>query len=517
MTEFLRLALVTSTCAPYARDAGRADVVAALADALARRGHDVALFLPAHRDLAVPADAVRETVLAGFPVPHGDGDEPASLIRVRRPGQPFDVFLVQHRGGRRFFDAKGFAGGATADADTGEARAQREAFFGRAVLEALKRIDRRPDVVHAFDAAGAWTPAFLRRAFAEDAVYARTGALFSVLDWDDAPVAPAATVSALGLAGDAEDPWARHTGKSEVPVLKLALRHADRIVFPSTRFAAEVREDKTLAGAHSGVLAARAKDLLGVVPGIDAKQWDPAGDLAIAARYSAAEPAGKEACRVALAERCGWPNDPAQSGFSRPIVGLIARLDDEKGLDVVKDALDGLLALDVRLCVLGRGDATHEAMLAEAARREPERVHARLAFDDGQARRILAGADLLLVPSKREAGGMQQLRALRYGTIPVAHATGGLVDSLREFDATTLEGTAFLFRPHTGAALVEAVARATAVYAEPHRWARLVRNALGVDVSWEATAAGYDEAYRSVRRHVEARRFSSWALGIARS
>ncbi len=356
----------------------------------------------------------------------------------------------------------------------------------------------------------------MRRAYPEDGHFARTGVLFTVLDWSDSPVVPAATIAANGLADDAEDAWTRLPGEGGAPVLKLALRHADRIVFPSVRFAAELREDRALAGALSAVLAEREKDLLGIVPGIDAHQWDPAGDLAIAARFSAAEPAGKEACRRALAERCGWPTDPAERGWDRPIVGLVARLTAEKGMDVVRDALDGLLALDVRLAVIGRGDAEFESMLDAAARRAPERVSVRLAFDDAHARRILAGSDLLLVPSRVEPGGMQQLRALRYGTIPVAHATGGLVDSLREFDPDTLEGTAFLFRPHTGPALLEAMARAVAVYAEPHRWRRLVANALGTDVSWEATAAGYDDAYRAVRRHVEARRFSSWALGIAR-
>lgn len=516
MTEPLRLALVAGTGAPYSRDAGRADVVAALADALARAGHDVSLFLPAWRDLAVPADAARETVLAGYPVPHGERDEAASLIRVQRRGQPFDVYLVHARGERRFFDGAGFAAAADAP-DAGAAEAERAAFFARAVLEALRRTERRVDLVHAFDAPAAWAPALLRRVYADDPFFARTGCLFSVLDWSDAPLAPASTVTALGLGADAEDPWARFTGKTDVPVLRLALRHADRVVFPSVRFATELGEDRALAGPLSGVLAAREKDLLGVVPGIDAKQWDPAGDHAITARYSAARPAGKEKCRAALAERCGWPHDPAESGANAPIIGLIARFDEEKGLEVVEEALPGLLELDVRLCVLGRGDARYEAMFTAAARRAPERVSARLAFDDAQARRILAGADLLLVPSKREAGGMQQLRALRYGAIPVAHATGGLVDSLREFDPDTMEGTAFLFRPHTGEALIGAVSRAVAVHREPHRWARLLRNALSTDVSWEATAAGYDEAYRVVRRHVEARRFSTWALGIARS
>lgn len=513
MTDALRLALVATTCAPYARDAGRADVVAALADALARDGHDVALFLPAHRDLAIPADAVRETLLAGYAVPHGEGNEPASLIRVRRPGQPFDVFVVQHRGPGRFFDTPGFGG----VSEGGEARVARDAFFSRAVLEALRLIDHRVDLVHAFDASAAWVPAHLRRTYAEDPFFARTGCLFSVLDWSDSPTVSTSALAGLGLAVEGEEAWTRAAGKGGVPVLHLALEHADRVVFPSLRFATELREDASLAGPLSAVLAARENDLLGVVPGIDARQWDPAGDLAIAARYSAIDPLGKEACRAALAERCGWAHDPAESGWQRPIVGLIAQLTDAKGMDVVREALDGLLALDVRLAVLGRGDAAHEAMFAAAARRHPERVHAWLAFDDGQARRILAGADLLLVPTRREAGGMQQLRALRYGTIPVAHATGGLVDSLREFDAETLEGTAFLFRPYGGTALLDAVTRAVDLHAQPHRWARLVKNALSSDVSWEATAAGYDEAYRAVRRQVEARRFSSWALGIARS
>ncbi len=513
MSDTLRLALVANACAPYAREDGRAEVVAALADALARRGHEIALFLPAHRDLTIPPDAERETVLAGFAVPLGDGNESASLIRLRRPGQPFDVYLVQHRGERRFFDAPGFGPADTGDA---EACAARGAFFARAVLTAIRLMDHRVDLVHAFDAAAAWVPAFLRRFDADDAHFARTGALFTVLDWRDAPVAAASTIAALGLPEDAEDPRTHATLQGMLPINQLALRHADRIVFPSVRFAAELLEDPTIAGPLSSVLAARVQDLLGVVPGIDARQWDPAGDMEIAGRYSAEAVAGKEACRRALAERAGWPTDPAERGWDRPIVGLIARLTAEKGMDVVRDALDGLRALDVRLAVLGRGDAEFEAMLGDAARRTPEHVSVRLAFDDAQARRILAGSDLLLVPSRLEAGGMQQLRALRYGTIPVAHATGGLVDSLREFDGDTLEGTAFLFRPHTGPALLEAMARAVAVYAEPHRWRRLVGNALGTDVSWEATAAGYDEVYRAVRRNVEARRFSSWALGIAR-
>ncbi len=523
MAEPLRVSVVATEFAPLAKDSGHADVIAAIALAGARRGHAVTVFLPAYRDLVIPEGTKRETAVAAFDVPMGAagaepagaGVEPASLVRLSLPHVPVQVLLVHHRGESRYFDRPGLV----RDRATGQDHpdnAARFAFFGRAVLEAHRALGRRADLLHLFDARTSWLAGYLKRTLAEDPFFVRTGCLLSILEWSDPAPESATAVRDLGLAEDADDPWARFKGGETIPLLKIGLRHADLVALPSARFGEELRADRALAGPLGAVLAARAKDLVGIVPGIDTRSWDPVRDPALAERYSARDVTGKAACRVRLAERAGWPSDPAQGGWDRPIVGLLARLTDEKGLDLVKQASQALLALDLRLFVVGVGDPAYHMLFEVLARRFPERVHARLLFDDVLVRQLVAGADLMLVPSRHEAGGRQQLRALRYGTPPIVHATGGLFETVQDFDAAALTGTGFTFTPYDAEALVGAVKRALDVYHRPHAWERIVRRAMAEDWSWERTAGAYEAAYREVRRRVEAKRFGAWALGVAR-
>ncbi|MGH7725976.1 MAG: glycogen synthase [Candidatus Eiseniibacteriota bacterium] len=520
MAEPLRVSIVATEYSPLAKDSGRADIIAAIAQGAAQRGHAVSVFLPAYRDLVVPDGAKRETAVAAFDVPMGTESgspvEPASLIHVTLPHVPLEILLVHHRGDRRFFDRSGLVrdralGNPHAD------NAERFAFFGRAVLEAHRALERRTDLVHLFDARTSWVAGYLKRTLAEDPFFVRTGCLLSVLDWSDQAPEPVTAIRALGLAADADDPWARFKGESTMPILKVGLRHADLIALPSTRFAEELREDRALAGPLGTVLATRVKDLTGVVPGIDTRSWDPARDPALPQRYSVNDPAAKTASRMALAERAGWPSDPAQAGWERPIVGLVASLKDEKGLDLVKQTSQAMLGLDMRFFVVGVGDPAYHMLFEVLARRFPEHVHARLRFDDALVRQVVAGADLLLVPSRYEAGGRHQLRALRYGTPPIVHATGGLFETVKDFDASALTGTGFTFTPYDPEALIGALKRALETYQRPHAWERIVKQAMSEDWSWAKTAAGYEQAYREVRRRVEAKRFSAWALGVARS
>jgi len=516
MTEALRVALVATEASPLARHGGRADVVAAVAGALARRGHQVTLFLPAYRDLVFPAGSRRETLRPELRVPGPAGVEPAALIKVKLPGPAGpELILVHHRGDRRFFDRPGL----WIDPETGTPypdNAARFAFFGRAVLEGLKALDVKPDLLHAFDARAAWTLGLLKRAYSDDAHFVRTGTLLTALDLDDQELQSAAALAESGLEADAQDPWAQFSGEDQVPLLKIGLRHADLVVLPSTRYAAELLENRELARGLSPVLSVRAKDTVGIVHGLDAVAWDPASDDAIAATFSAANPAGKARCRQALAERAGWPSDPAESGHAWPIVGLIARLSDEQGFGLVSEALERLLALDARFFVLGLGDRGHHATLTEAAHRHPNRLFARLTFDDALAREIVAGSDLFLLPALSEPSGRQALRAMRYGAVPVAHRVGALADTVVEFDAAAGTGTGFTFLEPTPIDLAASLAHAIDVYHQPHAWRHLVRNVLAYDSSWEATAVAYEGAYREVRRRVEAQRFGAWALGIAR-
>jgi len=291
----------------------------------------------------------------------------------------------------------------------------------------------------------------------------------------------------------------------------------DGLVVSSPHFAREVRADRALAGPLVAVMAARERDTFGLVHGIDTVAFDPSTDGAIAGRYHAEDLAGKARCRTLLAERAGWATDPAESTFDWPIFGMIARLSDEQGLELVRATLPRLLSQPLRLFVLGLGEPEHNAFLSVMARRHPDRLHARLAFDDRLAREVLAGADAFLLPARHEASGRQALRALRYGAVPVAHATGALADVVSDHDSEASTGNGFLFREHTGDHLVGAVERAIDAYRQPHVWRRLTRAARAFDGSWERTAEGYEEIYLEVRRRLEARRFGAWALGIARA
>jgi starch synthase len=510
MTEPLRVALVATEASPLARHTGRADVIGAIAQALAQRGHDVALFLPAYRDLTFPPGSRRETVVPELRVPGPNGIEPASLIRVwvpsTRASRAAEVLLVHHRGDRRFFDRPGLWCD-PADGTPYPDNAARFAFFGRAVLEGLRALDRKPDLLHVLDARSAWTLAFLKSAYADDGQFVRTGTVLSALDLEDQEKQPAAALIECGLFEEVDE---------LASLLGVGMRHADLVVLPSAHYAAQVILDEPLARGLGPALAARAKDTVGILHGIDAAQWDPSTDTAIAARYAASDFAGKASCRRALAERAGWPSDPAERGHDWPIVGMIARLTDEQGMGLLARALERMLALELRLFVLGLGDRAHHAVLEDAARRHPDRVFARLTFDDALAREIVAGADAFLLPALSEPTGRQALRAMRYGAVPVAHRVGGQADAVVDFDPIAGTGTGFTFLAPTPEDLLGALSTAIATYHEPHLWRHLVRNAMTHDGTWQGTAAGYERAYRVVRRKVEAQRFGAWALGIAR-
>jgi starch synthase len=261
----------------------------------------------------------------------------------------------------------------------------------------------------------------------------------------------------------------------------------------SPTFAVEARTPAMGKGLD-WVLAARGDRFVGILNGIDTAQWDPATDATLPATYGPASLAGKAICRAALGRELGF--DPDASG---PIAGAVGRLDPQKGFDLVADAAADMVAAGVRLVVLGSGDPTIADRLREAAVAHPDRVAVRESFDRDLARRIYAGSDLFLMPSRFEPSGQSQMIAMRYGTPPVVRATGGLADSVVDADASPELGTGWTFTEESGAALAEAVARATAAFADPDRtrWDGVVARGMAHDWSWEAgPVAGYLDMYR---------------------
>ena len=276
-------------------------------------------------------------------------------------------------------------------------------------------------------------------------------------------------------------------------LMKAGLLYADSLTTVSPTYADEICTPEFGAGLE-GVLGMRRSALRGILNGADYAVWDPASDAALAAPYTAASLEGKVVCKKALLRAYHLPED-----VETPVIGMICRLVAQKGVDILAAALDRLLDLDVRLVILGSGESEYEDLLAAQAAAHPERLGVRLEFNDDLAHQIEAGSDCFLMPSRYEPCGLNQIYSMRYGSIPIVRATGGLRDTVRPYDAQAGEGTGFVFHEPTAAALLEAVRAALAAYADGAAWRRLVRRAMAQDFSWTQSAAQYEALYQQAR------------------
>jgi len=280
--------------------------------------------------------------------------------------------------------------------------------------------------------------------------------------------------------------------------LKGALIFSDLLTTVSRTYAREIRTS-AFGNGLEGVLEERSQDLHGVVNGIDYEVWNPQKDPVIAHPYSAEDPEPKAICRETLRRELGLED------AAGPLIGVVTRLAEQKGMDLVLEALPGLLAEGCQLVVLGSGDARVEEAFRAAAATHPGQVAVRIGYDDDLARRIYAGTDAFLMPSRYEPCGLGQLIALRYGGVPIVRRTGGLADTVAEFDPARRTGTGFLFDPFTPDALLAAVRRAASTYRQPTVWKALVKNAMAEDFSWDASAREYVTLYRKALKARSAR------------
>jgi starch synthase len=241
-------------------------------------------------------------------------------------------------------------------------------------------------------------------------------------------------------------------------------------------------------------LRLRSHDLAGVLNGVDYSQWDPQSDALIAQPYGPAKMDGKRVCKKDLLATFGL--DP--SNLDRPVIGMVSRLAAQKGFDLVAAAADALMQLDLALVILGTGDPEFEKLLADLQKRYPEKLGLRLAYDNAIAHKIEAGSDMFLMPSRYEPSGLNQMYSLRYGTVPVVRATGGLDDSIQAFDSATRQGNGFKFAAYTAEAMMEAVQAALAAYADRSLWATIRRNGMLQDYSWKRSAAKYVALYEDL-------------------
>jgi starch synthase len=469
---------------PFARTGGLAEAVRGLAEYQVAAGQRVAVVMPLHRQVQERGTELLP-VGAPFDVPVGITRESAQLYRHSGDEAAPDVYFIGHRG---YFDRPQLYGEGHDYPDN----ALRFAYFARAALEALPRIAPQAAVLHAHDWHATLAIVFLRHHFAGQAFYDRIGGVVTVHNAAFQGHYGPDLLAAIGLPASFYD-WRLMEWYGHVNVLKGGLALCDLATTVSPTHAAELRTPDGGFGLHDHY-AAMGDRFLGVLNGIDDRFWDPRTDSFITANYSFAEPTPKARCKRAAQRTYGLAQRQRV-----PLVAMTARLVEQKGLDLVL-ADDHLLEADAQFVFLGRGEARYEEALVAFAGRAPDRVVVPLTFSERAEHRLLAGADILLMPSQFEPCGLTQMRAQRYGALPVARSVGGLKDTIED------DVTGFLFDEYRADAFEAALSRAVTAFHHRARWDGLVRRVMQIDHGWGPSAASYQAVYaRAIARRLGGR------------
>jgi starch synthase len=472
----MEILFVSSEVAPWSKTGGLGDVAGALPRALAARGHEVTVVTPRHRAI----DPARHGLERLHRTLRVRDDEAGLWVK---PGGRARTYFLEHE---RFF---GFRSGLYGDASGDYAdNAERFAFLCRAALALPGALGLRPEIVHVNDWQSGLVPFLLRQEHGHDPALARARTVFTIHNLAYQGVFSKHVVPALGLPWDVFRYEAMEF-HDQLSFLKAGLVFADALTTVSPTYAREIVGHEAGNGLDP-LLRHRASDLTGILNGIDTQEWNPAADPHLPAHFSAGDLSGKAACKAALQRELGLP-----VRADVPLVAMVGRLAEQKGLDLVVDALGELLARDLQLALLGSGRADWEETLRAAAGARPDRMAARIGFDEGLAHRIEAGADLFLMPSRFEPCGLNQMYSLRYGTVPVVRAVGGLEDTVEDFDGWS-RGTGFKFREYTPQAMLLALRRALEAFRDRKAWRGIVARGMAQDFSWERSAASYEALYR---------------------
>jgi len=484
----LSISFATSEVEPFSKTGGLADVSHALPAALAGLGHDVTVFSPYYRSAIaqVAARALPVRFERGPDVVIWDTPHPLSFAEVEQEG--YRLVFIAHDA---LYDRPGLYGDGTHDYADNLARFS---YLSRAVLEYHRMRERAPDIIHANDWQCGLLPAYLRSLYASP-LYAATRSVFTVHNLAYQGVFPGNQLRVTGLGPDVFHPGGLEFW-GQLNTMKAGLVFADAITTVSPTYAEEIKTPE-YGRSLDGVLRDQAHKLRGILNGIDTERWNPASDPHIAAAYEEKNLTGKGVCKQVLQWRLKLPERP--SAF---LLGVVSRLDGQKGLPQIADAFEQLAGEDLQLAILGIGDPGIEHRLRDLARRHPERVAIEVGFDEALAHQIEAGADAFLMPSAYEPCGLNQMYSQRYGTVPIVHATGGLRDSVEDFSPEALaagHASGFTFAPLNADNLAATIRRAQAAFrADPNTWRALVRACMRTDNSWEHSARSYEALYRSL-------------------
>ncbi len=487
--EKQNILFASSEVVPFAKTGGLADVAGMLPKMLAQRGHFVKVFIPRYGsiDKGLLKNAQKDLVTD---IATADGPRTLELYRISDDKIDLDFHFI---GNEFFFDRPELY----RDPKTGKDykdNDDRFVFFCRGILEVLKKVNFKPDIIHANDWQTALLPTYLKTLYADNEFFSKTKSVFTIHNLAYQGLFPAKSFDKLGL----EKKLFYATGPFEfwekLNLMKSAIHYADKINTVSETYAKEIQTSEEMGAGLQGVLTERTKDVSGIINGVDYSEWSPQKDKLIPHKYSAVNMSGKRMTQIELMKRVGLPDRE-----KTPLIGIISRLADQKGFDLVREVGKKILELDIQMIILGTGEEKYHKWLTRLQDKHPEQLAVILEYDNELAHWIEAGSDIFLMPSRYEPCGLNQLYSLKYGTIPVVRKTGGLADTIENADFDAGTGTGIVFEEYDADEMLAAIRYILPYYQKKRKWRKIMKNGMTKDFSWNLSAGKYLDLYASAQ------------------
>lgn len=475
---------------PFAKVGGLADVAGALPKALYELGVDIVLFMPYYGDVKKKADdfGISDAGIAGLKVKLDDKVEEFQLFQAKLPDSDVPIYFVANE---RLFGREGVYLDPVTKKPFPDT-AERLVFFQKAVFEAVVSLGINTQILHVNDNHTALMPAFLKLANGLPPNWSRTKSLLTIHNLAYQGVFDKDVLDIIGLGWELFYPTGPFEFYGKVNFLKVGIIFADAVNTVSPTYKEEIQTPEFGEGLD-GVLREHADKLFGILNGVDYSVWDPRVDKFIPHHYWLDDLTGKAKMKKLLLKEYDLPYDA-----ERPLIGMISRMTEQKGYDLLADAIDELMELDLQLVILGSGDPKYEKFFIEKSKAYPEKLGVKTGFHAELAHYIEAGSDMFLMPSRFEPCGLNQMYSMRYGTPPIAHKVGGIADTVVDADENPELGTGFLFTRYDADALLKAVQRALMAFRDRERWLEIMQRGMKMDFSWESSARNYLKLYNEI-------------------
>jgi starch synthase len=483
----MKIAEVSSEIIPYAKTGGLADVVGTLPLYLEKAGHEISIFMPFYKSVKKSGIDIKLSNIA-FDIPIGDIEHTVTLWKSTHHGSKnIAIYFIQRD---EYYDRDALYG---TEAGDYQDNSERFIFFSRAVIEAIKRLGLSIDIIHCHDWQTALIPVYLKTLFAHNETFASIKTVLTIHNLAYQGMFRQEEMKLTGLDMSLFN-WKNLEHWGKINFLKGGIVFADIVTTVSKKYAEEIRTVEFGCGLED-VIKEYENKLYGIINGVDYTEWSPENDNLIPHQYSVEDIGGKALCKKHLQKKLNLPQTEA------PLLGMISRLAEQKGVDLLIVIMEELMERDLQLVILGIGDNKYHQMLKEAVPRYNSELSVNIMFDNKLAHEIEAGADIFLMPSKYEPCGLNQMYSLRYGTIPVVRETGGLADTIIDANDENLKNgtaTGFTMNGYFAAELLFTIDRALKLYKSKTPWNALRKNAMKQDWSWEKSACKYVELFKSV-------------------